>query len=399
MFIDFFFSLKKQGIPVTPREYLDLLRVLEMKDIDESFSLESFYLIARSCLIKDIKYFDDYDIVFNSCFGTSYGDESFRKDLHSWLDKAKKFELDEERLKNALKIPTEKLMEELKKRLEEQQKRHDGGNKWIGTGGTSPFGNSGFNPEGIRIGGGAGSRSALAVVGERKFKDYRQDLALDIRNIKVALKKLRILSNTGRVELSISKSIQRTCNNAGEIELVYEKNRKNKIKLLLLMDIGGSMTPHSRRVERLFSAAHQINHFKYFKAFYFHNIFYDELYHDGELDYRKASSLESLFNNYHSDTRVIIVGDALMAPYELFQMTGNTMNYYRYLMSDMDVEGQELSAIERCTEFKKHFPNTVWLNPEKQKFWQHPTCSAIRDVFPMYYLSIEGIDQAIKSLI
>lgn len=398
MFLDFFYKLRSLNAPVSTREYLDLINVLQSYSAKgESISPERFYQIARSVLIKDIKYYDSYDIAFSSCFSGLVTDDDFKNKLKSWLENALNSELSEERKQNAMNLPSEELMKELQKRIDEQKERHDGGNKWIGTGGTSAFGHSGFNPNGIRVGGKGQNKSALAVAGRREFKEYRTDEILNIRQIKVALKKLRLLKESGRKELNIDKSIKATCQNAGEIEIIESKSRKNNLKLVLLMDIGGSMTPHSQRVSKLFSAAHQTNHFKEFKHYYFHNIFYDDLYHHASLHPSEITDFSKLKFKHNADTRFIIVGDAYMAPYELFQMTGSMREFYYSFIKDN--KKSNLTGIDRVELIKKHYDKTIWLNPEPKSLWSAPTIKAIKDIIPMYELSLDGITEGISKLV
>lgn len=398
MFLDFFYTLRAKDVPVSTREYLDLMNVLsEMTNKNELVDINRFYAVSKSVLVKDVKYYDSFDLAFSTCFKDLISDEAFKNKLEDWLKNAVKTDLSEQRKENALRIPPEDLIKELEKRLKEQKERHDTGNKWIGTGGTSPFGHGGFNPEGIRIGGQSGGKSAIAVAGERQFKEYRTDEILDVRQIKVALKKLRVLKETGQPKLNISKTIKRTCENAGEIEIVETKERKNKLKLVLMMDVGGSMTPHSRRVSRLFTAAHQINHFKEFKHFYFHNIFYDDLYESADMSFNDRFQFGKLKHNYNADTRFIIVGDAYMAPYELFQMTGNMREYYYNFVKNN--KKSNLTALERVKILKKQFPKTIWLNPEPNRLWHATTIAAIKDIIPMFELSVDGLQKGIKELL
>ena len=398
MFLDFFYTLRAKNVPVSTREYLDLMHVMsELSESGEVVDANRFYSVSKSILVKDVKYYDSFDLAFSTCFKDLISNEDFKNKLNEWLQNAVKKDLSDERKKNALKIPPEALMKELEKRLKEQKDRHDTGNKWIGTGGTSPFGHGGYNPEGIRIGGEGGGRSAIAVAGERKFKEYRTDEILDVRQIKVALKKLRVLKESGPAKLNIPKTIKRTCENAGEVEIVESRTRKNKLKLVLLMDVGGSMTPHSKRVSQLFTAAHQINHFKEFKHFYFHNIFYDDLYKNSGMSFDERFKFGKLKHNFNADTRFIIVGDAYMAPYELFQMTGNMREYYFNFVQKNNKS--PLTAYERVKMLKKQYPKTIWLNPESKRLWESTTIAAIKDIIPMYELSVDGLQAGIKDLL
>lgn len=397
MFLNFFYTLRNNGAPVSTREFLDFLKVIQdLGSENSSVSLEDLYSIARTCLIKDVKYFDAYDLSFAQCFKELSSDEDFKSKLMSWLEQAKKAELDEQRKKDAMNLPSEELLKELQERRKTQKERHDGGNHWVGTGGTSAFGHSGYNPAGIRVGGSSGQKSALAVAGERKFKEYRHDEKLDVRNIQVALKKLRDLKSTGKKELDINKSIDKTCENMGEVEIVHTSKRKNNLRLILMMDVGGSMTEHSMRVEKLFSAAHQVNHFKSFDAYYFHNVMYDKVYTDASLRYDKSLSLDSLSKKFSKDTRLIIVGDAYMAPYELFQMTGSMRDFYWSFRENP--KASNFTGLDRVKQLNSMFLKSVWLNPEPTSLWSSPTISAIKSIFPMRELTIEGISRAVRDI-
>lgn len=397
MFLDFFYLLRSKKVPVTSAEYLDLLKVLsEIKWDEPEWTLKRFYQLARSCLVKDIKHYDSYDLAFAEQFGGLTG-STFQRQLKEWLETALNQNLSDEQKRNALKIPTEELLKELEKRLKEQKSRHDGGNKWIGTGGTSPFGHSGFNPQGIRIGGEGRNRSAIAVAGDRQFRGYRHDETLEVRQIKMALKKLRDLRSLGKPTISVPDSIKETCRNGGEVELVLKRSRKNQIRLLLLMDVGGSMTPHSQKVARLFSAAHQLNHFKEFQPYYFHNIFYDYIYFNARLHRADSLSIEALSKHWPPTTKIIIVGDALMAPYELTLMNQSIYDGYRYL-SRSTTSSSGLTGIAALAQLVERFPSAVWLNPEPIQYWGQPTIQMIREVVPMFHLSLQGLQEAIVSL-
>lgn len=396
MFLDFFYTLRACGAPVTTGEYLDFLKTVEgLSQSGDSFSLQSLYTTARTCFIKDTKYYDAYDLAFAKSF-EGVAKDDFKDKLKEWLENAKQNRLDEERRQKALNLPSEELLRELQERIKKQKERHDGGNHWIGTGGTSPFGHSGYNPAGIRIGGAGGARSALAVAGQRNFRNYRHDETLDIRNIKVALKKLRSLKKTGRKSLDIEKTLRKTCDNMGEVEIVETSSRKNSLRLVLLMDTGGSMTPHAKRVEKLFSAAHQVNHFKSFESYYFHNIFYDRLYKDASLNQGRSVSVDSLRRLHLPETRILIVGDAYMAPYELFHMTGSMRDFYFQLRHN--TQSSAWTGMERVAQIKRSFSKCAWLNPEPKTIWEEPTIRAVREVIPMFEMTLDGIDKAIQKL-
>ncbi|MBE7412697.1 MAG: VWA domain-containing protein [Leptospiraceae bacterium] len=397
MFLDFFYSLRSRKIPVTTGELLDLLHVISKITKDnQTVNVNSFYYIARNCLIKNTKHFDDYDIVFSQIlFPELSQDIQFKEKLEKWLKEAIENNLSDERKKNALKILPDDLISELEKRLKEQKERHDGGNHWIGTGGTSPFGHGGFNDSGIRIGGESKNRSAISVAGERRYRDYRTDETLGVRQIKSALKKLRALKREGKPKLSIDHTIRKTCDNAGDIEAVLRKSRKNNMKLLLLMDVGGSMSPYAARVNKIFSAAHQMNHFKEFHYYYFHNIIYDYVYKDATM--RNRVSADSLLKKFRSNTRVIFVGDAYMAPYELFHKSQYFQDYFEF--GKKGNQKTNMSGLERLIQLKKYFEKSIWLNPENTNYWNAPTVSAIHNEVPMFFLSLDGIEKGIKKLL
>jgi len=397
MFLNFFYALRNKKIPVTTGELLDLLHVLsDITKKEGSINLESFYYIARNCLIKNIKHYDDYDIVFSQILSLDLlSDTNFKNKLEDWLKKAIESDLSEQRKLDALKIFPEDLISELEKRLKEQKERHDGGNHWIGTGGTSPFGNNGFNEGGIRIGGESRNRSAISVAGERRYKDYRTDETLGVRQIKAALKKLRALKKEGKPKLSIPHTIRKTCDNAGDIEAIIKKTRKNDLKLLLLMDVGGSMSPYAVRVNKVFSAAHQLNHFKEFHYFYFHNIIYDFVYKDASMRNRITADL--LLKKFRPNTRVIFVGDAYMAPYELFHKSQYHQDYYEFGKKGKVQDNK--SGLERLIQLTDYFEKCIWLNPESINYWNAPTVSAIQKQVEMFFLSLDGIEKGIKQLL
>jgi len=398
MFLDFFYGLRAHNIPVSTRELLDFIDVINKYSSEgEQIDSQRFYQIAKSVFIKDIKYYDAYDQAFSATFSNIIGESNFKDLLSKWLEDAKKTKLSDQRKKDAMNLPSEELIKELQKRIDEQKERHDGGNKWIGTGGTSAFGHSGFNPAGIRVGGAGKNRSALAVAGERKFKEYRTDSVINIRQIKLALKKLRLLKKSGKPKLDIKKTIDKTVANAGEIEIVKSRSRKNNLKLVLLMDVGGSMTSFSQRVSDLFSAANQTNHFKELHHYYFHNIFYDDLYTAPIFNQDYEISLEKIYKRHGRDTKFIIIGDGYMAPYELFQMTSNMKDFYYSFKKDSKKSNR--TGLDQVKSIMRQYPDTIWLNPEGKSLWQEPTISAISKTIPMFELTVDGLEKGIKSLL
>ncbi len=386
MLTTFFYKLREYKVPVSITEWMTFMEALS-KGLAYS-DLNTFYALSRSLLVKDVAYYDAFDRVFAHVFKDADISPALRDDIEEWLKTPiDVLNLSEEERKLLEALDFEKLKEEFEKRLKEQDERHDGGNRWIGTGGTSPFGNSGVNPAGVRVGGEGGMRSAVQIATQRRFQNYRKDLVLDVRQMKVALKKLRALERVGPADvLDLDESIDRTCKNAGELELIFQPERKNRTKLLLLMDSGGSMQPYARLVSRLFSAASQMKHFKEFKYFYFHNCIYEHVFEDIYLDERIPTG--RLFQDFDASWKVILVGDAAMAPYELSARHGAI---YYYHMNDIP----GAIWLKRIAD---HFRKVAWLNPIPQHQWWSSTIHSIADIFPMYTLSIKGLEDAIARL-
>lgn len=388
MFVNFFFLLRHRGIDVSFTEFLTLLDAL--KKGHASVNLNVFYSLARSILIKKVEHYDLYDRIFAEFFK----DMEFPADLlpelqnelWDWLKDPKSFENLGDR--NGDLYDLEALRKMFQERLQEQDERHDGGNKWIGTGGTSPFGHGGKNPAGIRLGGPGRNRSAVQIAMDRRFQNLRSDLVLDVRQFSSALRRLRVLSKDGQVEeLDVEKTIDKTAQNAGEIEFVFSQPRKNQVKLLLLCDVGGSMNPYSRLTSLLFSAAHQAQHFKQFKSYYFHNCVYENLYTD--MHRRETLDTKEILKNIDSSWRCIIVGDAAMAPYELME-SGGVIDYFSH---------NNESGMIWLQRILEKIPRTVWLNPDPIRYWSTSyTVSVIRELFPMFPLSLTGIEDAIAEL-
>ncbi len=384
MFIPFLYTLRAHKIPVGTQEWVTLMEALS-QDLAAS-SLTRFYYLARAILVKSEALYDAFDQAFLVCFK---GEESIniKEELLDWLnrmvDPAQRPQLPP----GLEKLDLEELRRRFLERLKEQLEEHHGGNHWIGTGGTSPFGHSGAHPSGIRIGGPGGGRSAVQVAEERRFKNYRNDRILDTRQLKVALKRLRKLDRIGLPEeLQMEATIDKTCRNAGDIELVFAPPRKNQTELLLLMDAGGSMDMYAHMAEALFSAAHASNHFKAFHSYYFHNCIYSSVYTD--IYRRNAISVDELFRRYRKTHYVIIVGDACMNPYELFFAGGN-IDYWSH---------EDTPGIEWLKRLHQHYPLSVWLNPEPEHYWHHPTIDEIGKIFKMFPLSVSGLTEAVDAL-
>jgi hypothetical protein len=275
--------------------------------------------------------------------------------------------------------------------MKEQDEEHNGGNRWIGTQGTSPFGNSGQNPMGMRIGGSSGARTAVQIAQKRIFKDYRKDIVLDTRQIKVALKRLKKLEEIGKQnELDLDKTIDKTAKNCGDIELIFDKRRKNNVKLLLLMDVGGSMTPYAHLVNLLFSAANKMSHWKDFKFYYFHNCLYESLYFNARRNPQESIEFTDFLQKYDNKYKVIVTGDQAMASWELTEKYGSIYYYHR----------NELPGIYYIKELANHFKNNVvWLNPEIMRpEWAPWTRKIISSIIPTFDLTIEGIEKAMDYL-
>jgi uncharacterized protein with von Willebrand factor type A (vWA) domain len=352
-------------------------------------SLSDFYYLARAILVKSEAYFDHYDVAFQEYFKGIKAPPEISEEILNWLkDPFNRMFLNEEERALLDKMDLNELLEELEKRLREQTEQHDGGAYWIGRGGVSPFGHSGQHPAGFRIGGGGGGRSAIQIAEQRQFRNYRHDLTLDIRQIELALKGLRQLNRTGpEDELDLDKTIDATAKNAGDIDLIWRRSRKNKVKLLLLMDVGGSMDPFAHLCSLLFSAAHHSTHFKDFQYYYFHNCIYDYVYND--VQRWDTISTDHLLQTMEPDYKVILIGDAWMAPSEL-NSTYGAIYYY---------ERNYKAGIVRLKQIADHFSHCVWLNPEPASHWNESTIAMIRKIFPMFELTIEGLHQAVKKLI
>jgi len=387
MLIDFFFALKRAKIPVSINEFLVLLEALEKQVIAPS--LDDFYYLSRITLVKDETNFDKFDKAFGAYF---HGIETlFEKNPDiplDWLIKRLERELTPEQKAALEKFGYDKLMDRLKELLDEQKGRHEGGNKWIGTGGTSPFGHGGQNPEGIRIGGEGGNRSAVKVWEARTYRDYDSERELGTRNIKVALRRLRKFAREGaQDELALDDTIRATANNAGWLDIKMQPERKNKVKVLMLMDVGGTMDDHIARVEELFSAAK--TEFKNMEFFYFHNCLYETLWKNNRRRHAERFASWDVLRKYPPDTKVIFVGDATMSPYEIVQ-AGGSVEYHN----------EEAGAVW-LQRFAQQFPKCVWLNPEPEALWQYrQSIAIIRQLMSdrMYPITMDGLERAMQML-
>jgi uncharacterized protein with von Willebrand factor type A (vWA) domain len=391
MFLDLFYGLRREGVPLGIQEWQTFLRALE-QGLHGS-SLLRFYHLGRACLIKSETYFDHYDRVFARVFKGvegALGDDVTEKVLE-WLRDPKNFpNLSPEELAQLEHLSSDELMRRFLETLEKQTERHDGGGKWVGTGGKSPFGHGGQHPTGIRVGGPAKSRSAMKVAEERKFKDYRTDVTLDLRQMRVALRRLRQLTRSGdATELDLDETIDETCKNAGEIELVFRPPRRNDVRLLLLMDVGGTMDPYYEPVSQLLTALHEERGLRDLQPYYFHNCVYDHIFTTARMLRTDAVPTGDVLRRLDGRWKVVIVGDAAMHPAELLQPYGN-------------IDPRRTAptpGIEWLQRIATHFDRSVWLNPEKPVYWDADTARLIRRVFPMYHLSVDGLGEAVRTLV
>jgi len=385
MFIDFFYILRKRKVPVSFTEWMTLMEAIAQGHVD---NLDDFYFLARAILVKSEAYFDRYDVAFQEYFSGIETVEEITQQILEWLnDPITRRSLSAEELAGLKCLPLDELIKLLEERIKTQKEAHNGGSKWIGRGGTSPFGHSGENPAGIRIGGPGGGHHAVKVAEERRFRNYSSDMTLDVRQMKVALKGLRRLNRVGpQDELDIDETIDHTAKNVGEIELVWRRRRKNAVKLLLLMDTGGTMDPYIRICSQLFTAAHSSTHFKDFQYYYFHNCIYNEVYKD--MQRRDKVSTDYLLKTLEPDYKTIIVGDAYMAPSELLDRNG-AIYYY---------QGNDTPGIDWLKRIAEHFNHSVWLNPDYDLTQQPASVSLISKIFPMYSLTLDGLDKAVKKL-
>jgi uncharacterized protein with von Willebrand factor type A (vWA) domain len=390
MLVKFFFLLRKTGVPVSITELLTLLEALKSGLGD--LSAERFYYLARTCLVKDERFYDRYDRAFAAHFkGVEDAFAMLQKQLPAdWLEKmAVRDFTDEEKAEIEAMGGWEKLMETLKKRLEEQKERHQGGNKWIGTAGTSPYGAYGFNPEGVRIGQDGGrNRSAVKVWDRREFANLDDKVELGTRNIKIALRRLRKFARRGVPdELALADTIDATARSGGWLDIKMQAERRNVIKILLLLDIGGSMDDHVKTCEELFSAAR--SEFKHLEHYYFHNFVYEALWRDNRRRFNEHVGTTEVIRTYGPDYKLILVGDATMSPYEITHAGGSVEHW-----------NPEPGAVW-LDRLMKHFPKFAWINPQPQSRWrQTASIDMTREMLEgrMYPLTLAGLDDVIDAL-
>ncbi len=388
MLLSFFATLRAARLPVSPKEFLSLLEALRAGVIEPS--IDQFYSLARTVLVKDEALYDKFDRAFAAFVGGSELKlaELSRSLPEDWLKHQLQLELSPEERAKLEALGWDELMETLKKRLEEQKERHEGGSKWIGTGGTSPFGNGGVNPAGVRIGGKGGGKSAVKVWEQRGYRDYDDARELGTRNIKVALRRLRRFAREGALdEFALDDTIQATAANAGLLDIRMRAERHNKVKVLLLMDVGGTMDEHIHRVEELFSAAKA--EFKHMEFFYFHNCVYDHVWKNNRRRHAERTPTWDLIHKFNRDYKLIFVGDATMSPYEILQPGGS-----------VEYMNEEAGAVwmDRLTQ---HFGKHVWINPEPQGVWGYRQSIELMQGLVhgrMHAMTLAGLEAAMREL-
>jgi uncharacterized protein len=396
MLIDFFYTLRSAKLPVSVKEYLTLLEALKEgvvgpnNDEGVGYKIDDFYYLSRTALVKDEKHYDKFDRAFASYFKGVEMVADFTKDIPlEWLRKNLELQLSPEELAKIEKMGWDELMETLKKRFEEQKERHEGGNKWIGTGGTSPFGAYGQNPQGIRIGQDKSrNKSAVKVWDQRAYKDYDDTQELGTRNIKIALRRLRKFAREGaHDELDLDDTIRSTAANAGWLDIKMVPERHNNVKVLLLMDVGGTMDEHISRVEEMFSASKA--EFKHLEFYYFHNCVYDFMWKNNRRRYAEKFPTLDIIRKYNKDYKLIFIGDATMSPYEILQ-PGGSVEY-----------NNEEAGVEWLQRLTNAFPKFAWINPEPQGVWQYRQSIGIMQQIMsqrMYPLTVKGLEEAMRLL-
>src|SRR6201996_4198149 len=389
MLIDFFYSLRAAKLPVSVKDYLTLLAALKARVIEPS--LDEFYYLSRMTLVKDEQYFDKFDQAFGEYFKGVEQTAALALDLpDDWLAKKKRGGMTAaEKAQIEALGGLDKLMQRLKEVFDEQKGRHEGGGKWIGTGGTSPFGNGGYNPEGIRIGGDtSGNRSAVKVWDARAYRDYDDQVEIGTRNIKVALRRLRRFAREGAAEeLDLPDTIRSTAANAGWLDLKLVPARPHNVKVLMLLDVGGSMDDHIKRVEELFSAAKA--EFKHLEFYYFHNCVYDYLWKHNRRRHAERTPTFDVLHKFTPDYKLIFVGDATMSLYEVLQPGGS-----------VEYNNAEAGSVW-LRRFADQFPRHAWLNPEPERLWEYrQSIGAIRQILGnrMYGLTMSGLESAMRAL-
>ena len=398
MLIDFFYTLRSAKLPVSVKEYLTLMEALQagvvgpasQNEDGSGYNIEDFYFLSRTTLVKDEKHYDKFDRAFAAYFKGVEMLADFTRDVPlEWLRKNLELNLSPEEKARIEKLGWDELMETLKKRFEEQKERHEGGSKWIGTGGTSPFGANGYNPQGIRIGQEKSrNKSAVKVWDQRAYKDYDDSQELGTRNIKVALRRLRKFAREGHEEeLDLEETISKTAANAGFLDIKMRPERHNNVKVLLLMDVGGTMDEHIARVEEMFSATK--TEFKHMEFYYFHNCVYDFMWKNNRRRFAEKFATWDIIRKYNKDYKLIFIGDATMSPYEILQ-PGGSVEY-----------NNEEAGVEWLQRLTSAFPKFAWINPEPQGVWQYrQSISVIQQIMNqrMFPLTLKGLEDAMRML-
>ena len=394
MLIDFFYTLRAAKLPVSVKEYLTLLEALQAGVVgpksDDAWALDDFYNLSRLTLVKDEKHYDKFDRAFGAYFKGVELVADFTKEIPAdWLRKILENELTPEQKAAIEKMGWDELMETLKKRLEEQKERHEGGNKWIGTGGTSPFGSGGYHPEGIRVGD-AGKRQGKAakVWDQREYKNLDDQVELGTRNIKVALRRLRKFAREGAAEeFDLGGTIDHTAKDAGLLNIQMRPERRNTVKLLILFDIGGSMDAHVKVCEELFSACK--TEFKHLEYFYFHNFIYESVWKNNLRRTSERYSTNDLLHKYGPDWKVVFVGDAAMAPYEITQPGGSVEHW------------NEEAGYVWMKRFMDKYKKLIWINPYPKDAWSYTaSTNIVRELIndQMHPLTLRGLEEGMRFL-
>lgn len=388
MLFEFIYELRRRKVPVGTQEAIALAGALGAGLHD--CSLDGFYHVARALLVHSEAHLDAFDQAFLKHFkGVEDAGIALTRELLSWLEGAAARRREPTPEERALleHLDLEELRRLFEQRLREQRERHDGGSRWIGTGGTSPFGHGGTHPTGLRVGGPGGGRSAVKLAQARLYQSYRDDLVLDVRQMSVALRKLRAFAREGACEeLDLEATVDATCKNAGELEVVTRPPRRPNTRVILMMDVGGSMDPYAHLVSRLFSAASKATHFKELRTYYFHNCVYGQVYRSAR--FTDPVPVMDLLAECGRHYKLIMVGDALMAPYELLSRGGSLGLY--------DPDSEE--GVVWLLRLAEHFERSAWLNPEPVQAWRGTTIEAIRNIFSMFPLTLEGLGEAVNHL-
>ena len=389
-FVPFLYELRARKVKVGAQEALALAKALAMGLHDSS--LDGFYHTARAICVHRESDLDAFDEAFLSHFkGITTESMQLVAELDAWLkDPANRRELSQEELDALQQFDMEELKKLFEQRMKEQKGRHEGGNRWIGSGGSSPFGQQGMHPSGLRVGERGGGRSAMGIADARRFRPYRSDLVLDVRQIEVALRKLRAFIREGQHdELDIDATIDATAKNAGELEIVTRPPRKSNVRVLLLMDVGGSMDPHAQLVSRLFSAAKRASNIRSLKTYFFHNCVYARVYETER--FSEPVKVEDLLHDLGAEWKLVVVGDAAMHPAELL----GAGDYEYYATGN---HGTATTGLKQLEKLSDHFRRSAWLNPDPPSYWRGGTAEHIGKVFPMFHLTLDGLGDAITHL-